>query len=70
MTPKEFAFPEDHYNTHRVKPDGLKYRIGLYQLPSEVILIMCVNEAQEREWWNSENFIKWVTDWQEVEVGE
>lgn len=51
-------------------PEGLKYRIGLYQLPSEVILIMCVNEAQEREWGESENFIKWATDWQEVEVGE
>lgn len=48
----------------------LKYRIGLYQLPSDVILIMCVNEAQESEWGKSENFIKWVTDWQEVEVGE
>lgn len=57
-------------NEYRVKPDGLKYRIGLYKCPDEIVCFMCINEEQEQQYGEHENFIKWVTDWQEVELGE
>ena len=62
------------YTEYRIKPKTIKYRNFLWKSMDRVYLdkaVVCVVSYEEdllqpREKWNS--FVKWLGDWQEVEV--
>lgn len=54
---------------YRAKPATLRYRLYLASLPFEYVNISCAytdDEAERCE--SSSSFVRWLGDWQEVEV--
>jgi hypothetical protein len=54
----------------RVKPQTIRYRVGISRSEKNgVIYAVFVDNAEDEEFEQSyPNFIRWLTDWQEVEV--
>ena len=60
----EFPPFTEHYEW-RIKPETLRYRVALFQ--GEVInAITSANDAEEVETYP--HFVRWLHDWQEVEI--
>lgn len=59
------------HDVYRIKPHTIKYRNFLWRARSESPIRMCVvkwdgNVNEDRSKW--EGFVRWVGDWQEVEI--
>ena len=52
----------------RIKPKTIKYRLALFGKLTNSTYVVAVNEASETATKGSDNFIKWLGDWVEVEV--
>jgi hypothetical protein len=56
-------------NEYRVKPKTVKYRLYLYKgWASHTIRVGIQESPYDSDKSNSEGFIRWLGDWQEVEV--
>ena len=57
------------FTEYRIKPEVIRYRVALYK-QYDVILTCSVvnNEEQEKIMFELNGFVKWLTDWIEVEV--
>ena len=51
---------------YRIKPNTIKYRLYLWQDSRGSAFVVSVNELEEPE--QSKFFVRWLGDWQEVEV--
>jgi len=60
----EWAPSWDEETEYRIKPEVIRYRVGLFKDGIEA----AENTRQESNWQSTENFVKWLTDWIEVEV--
>jgi hypothetical protein len=58
-----------HYE-YRVKPEVLRYRVALFAGPSRENPWTAVAQSEDlaQKWEKSISFVRWLTDWQEVEV--
>jgi hypothetical protein len=67
----DITYPTWDFNVeYRIKPEVIRYRLALFDYQNtewKSIAITQVNEL-ERIWELTPNFVKWLTDWTEVEV--
>jgi len=54
----------DEDTEYRIKTEVIRYRVGLFKDGIEA----AENTRQESNWQSTENFVKWLADWIEVEV--
>ena len=60
--------PDWSHQEIRIKPQTIKYRPALFGKLTNKPYVLAVNEGSEIATNGSDNFIKWIGDWQEVEV--
>jgi len=53
---------------YRIKPEALKYRLYLHQSWNGEIYVAIVNNRTNQFAEEQKSFIKWLGDWQEVEM--
>jgi len=54
---------------YRIKPNTIKYRLYVYARAFEEVSVhICTDPTLENTFEKSVSFIKWLGDWQEVEV--
>jgi len=50
---------------YRVRPDTIKYRLALLK---DKTIGTCRNKENLMYWENRDDFVRWLTDWVEVEI--
>jgi len=54
---------------YRIKPEVIRYRVALYKQYDGILTCSVVNnKEQEKKMFELNGFVKWLTDWIEVEV--
>jgi hypothetical protein len=53
---------------YRVKPETIKYRVALFKGGRGRYYATSCNEVNAKEHQECRNFVRWITDWIEVEV--
>ena len=64
----EWAPSWDVDTEYRIKPNSIFYRTGLFKANEFSVCSTCSESTAK--WWEeyNKNFIKWITDWIEVEI--
>lgn len=58
-----------HLYDYRVKPEVLRYKVALMQYQHDTLAIVgCTTEPDRKSMEEHHAFVRWLTDWQEVEV--
>lgn len=52
----------------RIKPETIKYRVGLFCINTIHTVSITTDESTMKRWESLSSFVRWITDWIEVEV--